>query len=197
MYVANIVKIRASVFIGGMSWLPAMHDPVTGCKLEYAADIRGFTPQAVNTGRSRVEQEVTVDFVKQRLVLYANTGVTTLRITSAEGGVQYKEGKAPTDGITVENESWSEHEVAFVMKASVRNPLRLDAPTVDYRLDITVHKDGIAHIRGSHDGFPCYEFYKQVDFGEHQLIQSHHFLDTGDTPEAMAGEMEYHFEKTV
>ncbi len=197
MSMASIVKIRASVFIGGMSWLPAILDPETGNKLEYAADIRGFTPHAVNTGRSRVEQEVSVDFAKQRLVVHANTGLTILRVTDTDGKVQFKEGRAAVDGITVSNEVWGEHEVSFVMRASVSNPLRLDAQTVDYRLEVTVHKDGIAHIRGSHDGFPCYEFYKQVDFGEHQLIHSHHFLDTGDTPLAMAGDMEYHFEKTV
>lgn len=83
------------------------------------------------------------------------------------------------------------------MKASAKNPLRLEAPTVDYLLQVKVQLDGSIEVKGSHDGFPCFEFYKQADFGEFQLIHSHDFHLTGDTPAAMAGEMEYHFEKKL
>ncbi|QQE78712.1 DUF3238 domain-containing protein [Alicyclobacillus sp. SO9] len=193
---AEIVKIRASVFIGGMNWLPPRETPETREIHEYAADGRWFTANAVNTGRSRVEQEVTVDFMKRKLFTFANTGVTTLRVTEADGSQYLKEGKAATDGIVVKEESWSIHEVSFVMRASARNPLRLDAPTVDYEVNATVQENGTIQVSGSHDGFPCYEFYKQVDFGEFELIYVHNFHETGDTPAAMSGDMEYHFEKT-
>ncbi|UQZ86560.1 hypothetical protein SK3146_05853 [Paenibacillus konkukensis] len=194
---ADIVKFRASVFIGGMAWLPPAHDPASGNRLEFAADIRGFTPHAVNTGRSRVEQEVVVDFAKRRLVSFGATGVTVLKMTGSDGTVTYRQGHASTEGIVMENEVWGGSEVTFTMRASVSNPLRPGAPSPDYALRIKAKEDGTAHISGSHDGFPCYEFYKQVDFGEFQPIYLHHFLDTGDTPAAMAGEMEYHFEKHV
>ena len=47
------------------------------------------------------------------------------------------------------------------------------------------------------DGFPCFEFYKQVNFGVFEQIYTHDFRVTGDKPEAMAGEMEYSFKKIL
>ena len=38
----------------------------TGRVFEYAGDAREFTPQAVNTKRSRLEQEVNIDFYKEK-----------------------------------------------------------------------------------------------------------------------------------
>lgn len=194
---ADIVKLRASVFIGGLRWLPPIHDPASGNQLEFAGDIRGFTPHAVNTGRSRIEQEVVVDFAKRRLVPFASTGVTVLKITASDGTVSCLQEQASAEGIIVENEQWGEEEVSFTMKSSVSNPMRPDAPSPDYVLRVKVQADGTTQVQGSHDGFPCYEFYKQTDFGPFELIHSHNFLETGDTPAAMAGEMEYHFEKTL
>nr|WP_019422180.1 DUF3238 domain-containing protein [Paenibacillus sp. OSY-SE] len=97
----------------------------------------------------------------------------------------------------MENESWGDHEVTFVMKASASNPLRPTAPAADYQLNVKVSTDGTVHMKGSHDGFPCYEIYKQVDFGKFQTIHLHNFHETGDTPASLAGEMEYHFEKRI
>ncbi|SEO35434.1 DUF3238 domain-containing protein [Paenibacillus sp. OV219] len=195
---ATIVKIRGSVFIGGLQWLPAITDSATGIIYEYAGDAREFSPATVNTGRSRVEQEVVIDFVKRKLFTFASTGYTTLRQTMPGGVSEMKQGKAPTDGVTVEGEAWGAMSCSFVMKASAANPLRPDAPTVDYELHITVHgEDGKVEVRGSHDGFPCFEFYKQVDFGDFEQLYSHDFRVTGDTPAAMAGEMEYHFERNL
>ncbi|WP_412678924.1 DUF3238 domain-containing protein [Brevibacillus nitrificans] len=71
-----------------------------GGHLRVAGDARGFTPYAGNTGRSRVEQEVTVDFTKRRLSVFAGTGVTVLKMTDANGNVQDKEGKASTEGVS-------------------------------------------------------------------------------------------------
>ncbi|ULL18040.1 DUF3238 domain-containing protein [Paenibacillus sp. H1-7] len=193
----TIVKLRACVFIGELHWLQPIYDPTNGNCLEFAGDIRGFTPHAVNTGRSRVEQEVTIDFVKRRLVPFACTGETILKITGSDGTVSYRQERASTEGIIVNNEQWSEDAVFFTMKSSVSNPMRRDAPAPDYILHVKVQADGKIHAKGSHDGFPCYEFYKQTDFGPFELIHSHNFHLTGDTPAAMAGEMEYHFEKTI
>ncbi|GED70700.1 hypothetical protein BRE01_44020 [Brevibacillus reuszeri] len=189
----KLIKIRGSVFIGGMLFLPPIQDS-TGMILEYQGDAREFTPYAVNTGRCRVEQEVVIDFVKRRIHSFSDTGVTVLKMTAPDGSVEYKQGKASTDGIRVENEWWNGDTVSLTMRASASNPLRPDAPTVDYSLQIIAHKDGTVQVKGSHDGFPCYEFYKQVDFGDFQLLYAHDFRKTGDTPAAMAGDMEYHFE---
>ncbi len=51
------------------------------------------------------------------------------------------------------------------MSASASNPLNVYAPPVDYVLNVCVKQDGSIDIQGEHDGFPCFEFYKQVDFG--------------------------------
>lgn len=191
---AELIKIRGSVFIGGMLYLPPMQDPSTGMIYEFQADAREFTPHASNTGRCRVEQEVVIDFLKQRITSFANTGVTVLKLTAPDGNVEYKQGKASTESILVEDETWTEDAVSLTMRASAGNPLRPDAPTVDYSLQIIAYKNGNVQIKGSHDGFPCYEFYKQLDYGDFQLLHAHDFRKTGDTPASMAGEMEYQFE---
>ncbi len=85
--------------------------------------------------------------------VFAGTGVTVLKMTDANGNVQYKEGKASTEGIVVEDERWGQSEVTFVMKASAKNPLHLEAPTVDYLLQVKVQVDGSIKVKGSHDGW--------------------------------------------
>ncbi|MBM7568395.1 DUF3238 domain-containing protein [Paenibacillus sacheonensis] len=195
---ADLVKIRAGVFIGGLHWLPAVRDPETGVTFEYAGDAREFTPHAVNTGRSQIEQEVVVDFARRKLFAYADTGLTAVKQTSADGKAQITRDKASVDGVRVEDEAWEAMTVSFTMRASVANPLRPGAPAVDYLLRVTVDgEDGSVEITGSHDGFPCFEFYKQVDFGEFQLLYSHDYRAAGDTPAAMDGGMEYHFERKL
>lgn len=92
---------------------------------------------------------------------------------------------------------WGTDEVSFEMRASASNPLNAAAPAADYLLTIHVNKSGVAQIEGAHDGFPCYEFYKQIDFGPFELIYAHDFRKTGDTPAALAGEMEYSFKTTI
>ncbi|MBL3485709.1 DUF3238 domain-containing protein, partial [Klebsiella pneumoniae] len=71
------------------------------------------------------------------------------------------------------------------------------APTVDYVLNVCVKKDGTIDVQGEHDGFPCFEFYKQVDFGTFEEIYTHDFRKTGDTAAALGGEMDYIFTKSL
>jgi hypothetical protein len=193
---ANIVKIRASVFIP-MSWTEPKKDIQTGNVIQFEGDSREFTPYAVNAMRSRIEQEVVVDFYKKEIFSYANTGITTERVTTPDGSVNKRTGKASTEGIMCTNIEWSSDGVKFHMSASASNPLNVYAPTVDYLLTVHAKKDGSIDIQGAHDGFPCYEFYKQVDFGLFEQIYTHDFRKTGDTPEAMGGEMEYSFKKIL
>ncbi|WHY77153.1 DUF3238 domain-containing protein [Neobacillus sp. WH10] len=192
----NIVKIRASVFIP-MSWTEPRKDIQTGKVIQFEGDSREFTPYAVNTMRSRVEQEVVVDFYKKEIFSYANTGITTERVTNSDGSVNKRTGKASTEGILCTNIVWGSDDVKFQMSASASNPLNVYAPPVDYLLTVHVINDGSIDIQGTHDGFPCFEFYKQVNFGPFEQIYTHDFRETGDTPEAMAGEMEYNFKKIL
>lgn len=193
---SDIVKVRASVFIP-MPWTEAKKDIQTGNVIQFEGDSREFTPYAVNAMRSRVEQEVVVDFYKKEVFTYANTGITTERVTTPDGSVRKRTGKASTEGILCTHVVWGSDDVKFQMSASASNPLNVYAPPVDYLLTVHVKKDGTVEIQGEHDGFPCFEFYKQVDFGSFEQIYTHDFRETGDTPEALGGDMEYRFKKIL
>ncbi|MEH6889554.1 DUF3238 domain-containing protein [Bacillus sp. JJ864] len=192
----HIVKIRASVFIP-MPWTEPMQDIQTGNIIQFEGDAREFTPYAVNAMRSRVEQEVVVDFYKREIFTYANTGITTERVTTSDGSAHKRTGKASTEGILCTDIVWGSDDVKFQMSASASQPLNVHAHSVDYVLALHVKKDGTVEMQGAHDGFPCFEFYKQVNFGPFEQIYIHDFRETGDTPEALAGEMEYRFQKML
>ncbi|WP_427109842.1 DUF3238 domain-containing protein [Lysinibacillus xylanilyticus] len=193
---ANIVKVRVSVFIP-MSWTEPKKDAQTGNLIQFEGDSREFTPYAVNAMRSRIEQEVVVDFYKKEIFTYANTGITTERITFPDGSVHKRTGKASTERIVCTDVIWGEDDVKFHMDACASNPLNVYAPSADYLLIVRVNKDGTVDIQGDHDGFPCYEFYKQVDFGPFESIHTHDFRKTGDTIAALGGDMDYSFKKIL
>ncbi|MGH0486454.1 DUF3238 domain-containing protein [Bacillus mycoides] len=192
----NIVKIRGSVF-APYALLKPIQDPATGRVFEYAGDAREFTPYAVNTKRSRLEQEVVVDFYKREIFTYADACIVTVKITNPDGSIEYQKGETSTENIACTNIVWSEDEVSFEMRASASNPLNAAAPAADYFLTIRVNESDTVHVEGLHDGFPCYEFYKQIDFGSFELIYTHDFRKTDDTPAALAGEMEYSFKTKI
>ncbi|MDI6534087.1 MULTISPECIES: DUF3238 domain-containing protein [Bacillus] len=192
----NIVKIRGSVF-APYALLKPIQDPATGRVFEYAGDAREFTPYAVNTKRSRLEQEVVVDFYKREIFTYADACIVTVKITNPDGSIEYQKGETSTENIACTNIVWSEDEVSFEMRASASNPLNAAAPAADYFLTIRVNESGTVHVEGLHDGFPCYEFYKQIDFGSFELVYTHDFRKTDDTPAALAGEMEYSFKTKI
>ncbi|MDL2418939.1 DUF3238 domain-containing protein [Bacillus tropicus] len=192
----NIVKVRGSVFAPYASLEP-IKDPATGRSFEYAGDAREFTPYAANAKRSRLEQEVNIDFYKRKIFTYADACIVTVKITNPDGSTEYQKGETSTENIVCTNIVWGEDEVSFEMRASASNPLNAAAPAADYLLAIRANKSGTVHVEGVHDGFPCYEFYKQVDFGSFELIYTHDFRETNDTPAALAGEMEYSFKMTV
>ncbi|MFH5800260.1 DUF3238 domain-containing protein [Haladaptatus sp. CMAA 1911] len=189
-----LVKIRAATFIPS-TWLSRPSDGDE--TLEYRGDDRGFTPHAVNTGRSRVEQEAVVDFTDESLRSYADTGTSVERITHSDGTRELRSGKASTDGITCTEPLWHDEYVEFDMHASASNPLSPHADPVDFHLEVAVWRDGAVCVHGRHDGFPCFEFYTQTDFGEFRPLYRHDFRETGDEPLALAGPMEYEFERSL
>ena len=165
--------------------------------MEYEGDNREFTPHTVNTMRSRIEQEAVVDFVKNEFHSFSNTGISKEKITKSDGTVTFRTARASTENITCDNVKWREGAVEFDMRASVGNPLIPNADTIDYLAHVTVHKNGTVNFRVSHDGFPCLEFYKQADYGAFQTIHIHDPRVKGETVQALAGPMEYSFDKTV
>lgn len=192
----NIVKIRGCVF-APYAWLKPIKDPTTGKLFEYTGDARDFTPYAVNTMRSRLEQEVVIDFYKREIFTCADACIVTVKVTNPDGSVDFNKGKTSTENIGCTNIVWDTDEVSFEMKASASNPLNAAAPAADYLLTLNVNINGVTQIKGTHDGFPCYEFYKQTDFGPFEVIYTHDFRKTGDTPTALAGDMEYSFKTTI
>ena len=85
----NIVKIRGSVFTPYVSLEP-IKDPATGRLFEYARDAREFTPYAVNAKRSRLEQEVNIDFYKREIFTSADACIVTVKITNPDGSTKYR-----------------------------------------------------------------------------------------------------------
>ncbi|WP_266079379.1 DUF3238 domain-containing protein [Haladaptatus caseinilyticus] len=189
----EIVKIRASTFIP-TAWISSSGD---GKQLvEFRGDDREFTPHAVNTGRSRIEQEAVVDFSRRTLTEYADTGTSVERITHADGKEDVRTEKASTDGIFCTDPSWYDDRVEFEMHASASNPLVPHPSPVDYCLELTV-RYGTVQVRGQHDGYPCYEFYVQTDFGSFETLYRHDFRETGDEALALSGAMEYEFDARI
>ncbi|WP_093291662.1 DUF3238 domain-containing protein [Thermoactinomyces sp. DSM 45892] len=191
----NIVKLRASVFIP-MSWTEPRKDCYTDHMVQFEGDSREFTPHTGNTFRSRVEQEVVVDFEKREIFTFESTGITAERLIHLDGSISYRKGRASTEKIKCINTTWEADGVHFQMTASAGNPLQ-DVPPVDYLLTVHVKEDGTVEVTGEHDGFPCFEFYKQTDFGPFVEIYTHDFRKTGDTPLALGGDMEYKFHKVI
>ncbi len=76
------------------------------------------------------------------------------------------------------------------------NPLVPHPSPVDYHLELTVGRDTV-DVRGQHDGFPCFEFYVQTDFGSFETLYRHDFRETGDDSSGLAGPMEYEFEARI
>lgn len=158
---AAIVKLRAATFIP-LAWLDSPREGEE--HLQFRGDDRDFTPHAVNTGRSRLEQEIVVDLSREELLTYADTGRSKERVERANGTIDIREGKADTSAISVTDVAWNEG-CDFLMRAEAANPLVEAAESVAYEVQATVTLGGDIHLAGVHDAFPCFEFYAQTDFG--------------------------------
>ena len=102
---AAIVKLRAATFIP-LAWLDSPREGEE--HLQFRGDDRDFTPHAVNTGRSRLEQEIVVDLSREELLTYADTGRSKERVERANGTIDIREGKADTSAISVTDVAWNE-----------------------------------------------------------------------------------------
>ena len=191
---ADLVRIRAAVFIPD-AWIEPDRGDETGSTVEFRGDDRGFTPHAADTGRSRVEQEAVVDFARERFSTRAAAGRSMERITHPDGTETYEEATASTDGVFDTDPDWHEGGVAFDLHASASNPLVAHPSPVDYHLELAVDRDGTVAVTGRHDGYPCFECYAQTDFGEYRELYRYDYRESGETNAALAGPMEYEFER--
>lgn len=192
----DLVRIRAAVFIPD-AWISRSRSDDGGPTVEYRGDDREFTRHAVDVGRSRVEQAAVVDFEREDLLATADTSRSVERVTRPDGSEETRTGRADADGVFCTDPAWREDGVAFEMHASASNPLVTHPDPVDYAVAVTVGRDGTVEVTGRHDGFPCFEWYAQVDFDEFRTVYRHDHREAGETNAALAGPMDYEFERTL
>lgn len=192
----EIVKIRAATFIPD-AWISRPREDESEPLVEFRGDDREFTPHAVNAERSRVEQEVVVDFARERLVEHARLGQSKERVTHPDGRQEVAVETGSASGVVCTDPVWDEEGVAFEMHASASNPLVTHPDPVDYALELAVGRDGTVECVGRHDGFPCFECYVQRDFGEFETLYRHDHREAGTTSAALAGPMDCEFERRV
>ena len=189
---AGLVKIHAAIFIP-CAWLDS---PRPGEEqLSFRGDDREFTPHAVNTGRSRVEQEIVIDFDRELVQTDADTGRSKERADRADGTRDTREGKAETMGIGVTDIVWTEG-CELRLRAEATNPLVEAAEPVTYDIRATIASDGKVHLVGVHDAFPCFEFYTQRDFGPFRTLYTYDYREYDRSPMDLAGPPECDFDVT-
>jgi hypothetical protein len=188
-----LVKFRAATFIP-LAWFDSPRESEE--HLQFRGDDREFTPHTVNTGRSRVEQEVVVDLTREELLTYADTGRSKERVDRANDTREIREGKADTSGITVTDIVWDEG-CEFRMDAEATNPLVEAADPVSYEAHATVKPNGDIHLAGVHDAFPCFEFYAQTDFRSFTTLYTYDYREGGGSPLDLAGPPECEFDITA
>jgi hypothetical protein len=83
------------------------------------------------------------------------------------------------------------------VKCHCANPAVLLAPAIDYEFTLKVTRTGSVRITGKHDGFPAYEFWRNIEGknGGPELVYTHNPLDTGDTILSLGPPMEYSIDR--
>ncbi|MFF2156958.1 DUF3238 domain-containing protein [Paenibacillus chitinolyticus] len=136
--------------------------------------IRGFNPDSPDY---RLAQQVnlTLDGTGQvtDAVPYKNTGISrkkTLEKNLVPPRTLTTSKQALTDNMSYQfigktpKSATSPGMYKFRLKAAVSEPFQWYAPDIDYDFTFTVYDSGLVQVQGSHDGFPCYEVYKKIDF---------------------------------
>lgn len=190
-----LVKLRTATFIP-VAWLQSTRAN-DDKQIVFRGDNRECTPHTTNTGRSRVAQEVIVDFEREIVSDHPETGTSMERVTDPDGTTTVHTATASTDGIDCTNVQWNDGEVGFTTSASVSNPLDETAPAVDFEFDVAIQTNGTVLLTGCHDGFPCFEIYKQLSFGAYETVYTYDYRETGTSSEALSGPMDQTVDRTV
>ncbi|MFC6962588.1 DUF3238 domain-containing protein [Halocatena marina] len=191
----SVVKLRIATFIPD-AWISSTSTP-DGREVEFRGDNREFTPHTSHTGHSRVAQEIVVDFERESVITHPETGQSMERITEPDGATTIRTAAAQTDGISCTDTVWTGDGVRFTAAASVSNPLSEDSPPVDFRFEIHFSADGTIGLTGRHDGFPCFEVYKQVEFGAFETVYTYDYRKAEASPKSLADPMDQTVERTV
>lgn len=191
----SIVKLRIAIFIPD-AWISSTRASADQ-RIEFRGDDREFTPYTCHTGHSRVAQEVVVDFGRKTMTTHPETGPSMERVTAPDGSVTVRTATAPTDGITCTDITWDDDGVEFTTAASVSNPLDEAASPVDFVFDVRVAIDGTVDFTGRHDGFPCFEAYKQIGFDSFEPVYTYDYRNTDASPKKLTDPMDQTVDRTV
>lgn len=191
----SLVKLRIATFIPD-AWISSARASADQ-RIEFRGDDREFSPYACHTGHSRVAQEVVVDFGRETVTAHPETGPSLERTTASDGTVTVQTATASTDGITCTDIMWDDVGVQFTTAASVSNPLDETAPPVDFVFEVRVSMDGTVDFTGRHDGFPCFEAYKQIGFDTFEPVYTYDYREADASPKELADPMDQTVERTV
>ena len=85
----------------------------------------------------------------------------------------------------------------IIAKCDAANKLVPLAPAINYHFEIKITRTGSVRIKGQHDGFPAYEFWRSIEgkASGPQLVYFHNPLVTKDGILSLAPPMEYSVDK--
>ncbi|GAA0504355.1 hypothetical protein GCM10008986_34860 [Salinibacillus aidingensis] len=87
----------------------------------------------------------------------------------------YEEGEADLSQLGIYNVTWNGYDsVSFKVEHDVSNGIfnMWYMPSINYYADVTVYSDGrVVMDNGRHDGFPSYEFYKDIGNGWERIFE--------------------------
>ncbi|WP_052516616.1 DUF3238 domain-containing protein [Paenibacillus popilliae] len=136
----------------------------------FDGDNRGFSYD----GSYRIAQYIKVDLDDLDIVTnMAMTGTTCenvlkfypTEVAPSSVETQKKCKKASADKIKLEDIRIENDILHFTAIGAASNPLVALAPDIDYKIYVSVRKNGRVCVTGSHDGFPNYEVWKRVNYG--------------------------------
>ncbi|MGZ8888876.1 MAG: DUF3238 domain-containing protein [Halobacteriota archaeon] len=196
---ANLVVLRFVGFIPrhkDFDWIFYLYNPLTGSRTYFKGDQREFTPYTRNTLNYRTAQEIWVDFQNRKFTHWENIGITHKKTVYPDGRVAFESAQASRSCIKVLWAYFSDNYCQFRSTASCTNPLAPVAPASDYDFTVTVYRNGTVHIQGSHDGFPAYEVYKNIDNSPKWIeIYRHDPRRTGENQYDLAPPMDHDIDK--
>lgn len=165
-------KIRVMGFIKeSRVWSPD-DNPFDNYTEYFHGDGRGFGysygDDNTSTPKYRFVQDVFVDFTNNTSNYRERVGQSLRYFINNDTGLRDyskdKTGYASMDNMSAGSFTWGTNKVTFRVLTSVGNPLA-SSPNADADLTFTVHRGiygacGITEIKGSHDGYPTYEIYR-------------------------------------
>lgn len=123
---------------------------------------RAFSPTA---GTHRTSFGIEIDWTERQYTLIRSVSPTTQYNSGANKSCPNTVVKATktasSNGMAVTQPNVSSTQAFFRVTHSVGNPFWFDiSPNIDYVYDLTIYKNGVTMINGSHDGYPWHEIYR-------------------------------------